>query len=186
MMKNGFTMIELLASVVILGLLLVLTIPSYTSITREMKSSNLDGKISEITIAAKKHAEVIKDEIKDAPNGCLFTDVNELITLGLLESESDSANQIYNPKDNSVLGGKIYMCYDNQKYKVDVYYTFTFDQTKSYQKGLYVLDNSKIYQCVLNYSNKGGINATYQEDGDGDDAIYYRGKEYFKLVKDLN
>lgn len=186
MMKNGFTMIELLASVVILGLLLVLTIPSYASITKQMKASNLDGKISEITIAAKKHANVIKDEIKDAGDSCLFTTVDELITLGLLESESESANQIYNPKDNTVLGGRIYLCYNKTDYKIDVYYTFTFNSSSSYQKGLYVLNDNKIYECVLNYSNKGGIDATFQSDETGEEAIYNNGKKYFKLVRTLS
>jgi len=174
-MKNGFTMVELLASVVILGILLVLTIPSYSSITRQMKSSNLDGKISEITIAAKKHGNVIKDEIKDAGSSCMFTTVDELITLGLLESESESANQIYNPKDNTVLGGRIYLCYDNQKYEVNTYYTFTFNSSSSYQKGLYVLENNKIYKVMYNYSDDGGINATNK-----------KGDRYFKVVKDLS
>ena len=170
MMKNGFTMIELLASVVILGLLLVLTIPSYAGITRQMKNSNLDGKISEITVAAKKYGEQVKDEVKDAGKSCKVTTVDQLISLGLLESESESANQIFNPKDNTVLGGNIYICYNTKDYKLETYYTFTYKTNTPYQKGLYVVDNNKIYRVLKNSPTNGEITNT----------------NYFELVRDLN
>ena len=171
-MKKGFTMVELLASIVILGLLLVLTIPSYTSVMNNMKSSSLSGVVSEIEIAARKYGNSIKDEVKNSANSCVITNVDSLIQKGLLESDDKHSNVIYNPKDKTALNDNIYICYDTVEYKINTYYVFNFNSNKIYEKNMYVLDNDKLYECVIKYPGKGGI-----------DGINKNNKKYFKLIK---
>ena len=64
-MRKGFTLVEVLAVLVILGLLLVITVPAYTSVYTGIKRQNLQSKITEVKTAAKKYGETIKDDIKN-------------------------------------------------------------------------------------------------------------------------
>ena len=94
MKKNGFTLVELLSVLIILGILVVLTIPAFANIYTGVRRENLNGKITEIKAAALKYGSKIKDEIKDASGSCIETNVAELIEKGYLISESESDNVI--------------------------------------------------------------------------------------------
>ena len=166
MNKNGFTLVELLAILIILGLMVVLTVPAFTNIYSGVKRENLNGKITEIKAAALKYGSKKKDEIKDASGSCIETNVAELIEKGYLTSESDSENIIYSSVDNTPLDEQILICYVIPKFDIEAYYVYNFDSNKYYYKNDMVKyhnpsnNKDEIYKCIIDYPAKGGIYAT--------------------------
>lgn len=166
MKKNGFTLVELLSVLIILGLLIVLTIPSFANVYTGVRRENLNGKITEIKAAALKYGDTIKDEVKNASGSCLETNVAELIEKGYLISESDSENVIYSSVDNTPLDEQILICYNIPKFDIEVYYVYNFKSNKYYYKNDMVKyhnpsnNKDEIYKCVIDYPANGGIYAT--------------------------
>ena len=59
-MRKGFTLVEVLAVLVILGLLLILTVPAYTSIYAGIKRQNLQSKITEVKTTSSGFEKVVE------------------------------------------------------------------------------------------------------------------------------
>ena len=169
MKKNGFTLVELLSVLIILGILVVLTIPAFANIYTGVRRENLNGKITEIKAAALKYGSKIKDEIKDASGSCIETNVAELIEKGYLISESESENVIYNTVDNTTLDEQIMICYNIPKFDIEAYYVYNFNSNKYYYKNDMVKyhnpsnNKDEIYKCVIDYPAKGGIYSTNEK-----------------------
>jgi prepilin-type N-terminal cleavage/methylation domain-containing protein len=151
MKKNGFTLVEILAVLIILGVLVVLTIPAYTSVYNTLKRENLKGKITQVQTAAKKYGETIKDEIQDTKEMCYTTTIAQLIRDGYLASDVEKEPALINPTDNSKLTGDVKICYCTAKYDIEAYYTSTLDPHQSYYEDDVIVHNNKIYECVSNY-----------------------------------
>ena len=54
--KNGFTLAELLATIVILGIIVLIAVPAYTAVSRNVKRKQNENKISYIETQAAKYA----------------------------------------------------------------------------------------------------------------------------------
>lgn len=171
-MRKGFTLVEFLAVLVILGLLIIITIPAYTSIYNGIKRQNLHSKITEISTAAKKYGETIKDEIKNAGNTCYNTTIEQLIRDGYLVSDVEKEPAMLNPTNNEKLDGDVKICYCKSEFDIEAYYTTTFNPDTVYFEGDMVVHNGVIYECMMTYEVKTGINST---NGSG--------VRYFKEVK---
>lgn len=165
-MKKGFTLVEMLAVILLLGIVIILLIPAYTKIYSDIRRDNYEAKITEIEVAAAKYASLIKDEIKDSESTCVDVSIEELIKSGYLVSESDGTDVIYDPTTNEELKGTIKMCYCITTYDVNTYYTQEFIETNIYRKGDKVYYDNRIYQCNEEYKGSGGINATYIKNGE--------------------
>lgn len=172
MKKNGFTLVEVLAVLIILALLIAISIPAYMFILRDVKRDNYRSKITEIETAANKYGEKIKDEIKSAGNSCYHMSIADLIHMGELISESDKEDVMYNTTDNKPMLGDILICYSTSDFDIHSYYTVEFNKDTIYHKGdkvsIYDETNEKvlIYECVHDYPGNGSrINETYEEDG---------------------
>lgn len=164
MKKNGFTLVEMLAVLVILSLLVALAIPSYLLILKDVKKDNYTSKITEIETAANKIGENIKDEIKDLGAACYRITVADLIEMGELISESKKDNVIYNPVDNTPLLGEVRICYDSNDFDIKSYYTTEFDSNSIYHAKDNVTIGNKIYKCLHDYPGQNiGIDGTYTE-----------------------
>ena len=169
-MNRGFTLVEMLAVMVIMALLLIFAVPAYTAIYTSIRRDNLGGKITEIEAAALEYGEKIKDDIKNANNQCIDITVSDLIEDGYITSEDDVDAVIYDPTDNSPLDGEIRICYCNSDYDIDAHYYEEFVRSKVYHEGDVVEYNGSLYQCVIDYSDGSGINGTTG------------GKRYFELI----
>lgn len=145
-MRKGFTLVEVLAVMIILGLLIVLTIPAYTSIFSGVKRKNLDSKLTEISAAAKKYGNTFKDKIKDAGNACMTTNIKTLIEKGYLVSDYDNDAAIINPTDNTKLSGDIKLCYCTESFDIEAFYTTEFDMNVVYHEGAVVVFGNKLYK----------------------------------------
>ena len=145
-MRKGFTLVEVLAVMIILGILIVLTIPAYTSIFSGIKRNNLESKITEINAAAKKYGNTFKDDIKNACSACVTVTIAELIEKGQLISDYDNDAAIINPTDNTKLKGDIKLCYCTEAFDIEAYYTTEFDVNKVYHIGDIVVYDGKLYK----------------------------------------
>ncbi len=119
MKNNGFTLIEILAVITVIGLLAVMITPAIMSIRRNTLENALANRISTIENAAKDYAHEHINELKNTvtsnyagektPNSnCIYRNVNFLINNGYISSnntyvvddESDGQrkeNQIIDP-----------------------------------------------------------------------------------------
>ena len=164
MKKNGFTLIEVLAVLIILGILISLTVPAYLTVLKDVKRDNYNSKVREIEVAANKYGDKIKDEVKLAGETCYRITVKKLIQMGELTSDSDYEDVIYSPADDSPLSSEIRICYDESNFDINSYYTLDFNSNKVYHKKEKVAIGNKIYECLHDYpGNKSGIEGTYVE-----------------------
>lgn len=129
MKKSGFTLVELLAVILILSLLMVIAVPSIMAISKKMNERGLDSKIELIEDAAVLYAQnnsnTLKNELGECNSNsehceCASTDetgastdckyvftitLDELIKEGVYDSESDtddpSVCDVTDPRDKS-------------------------------------------------------------------------------------
>lgn len=112
MKKNGFTLVELLAVIVILAILLTVAIPNVIGITQRVKEKMYCSKVSDIESAAKLYGQDYIDEVES--NGNTMTiHVYTLIENNLYKKESDdcilNSNDKYcvsDPRDDSKMDDK--------------------------------------------------------------------------------
>ena len=128
MNNKGFSLIELLVSFVILGLIITLAITSYTKISKGVKVKQKNNLISKIEIAASNYAY-------ETNKTMIFVD--ELVLNGYLEEENDNGD-IIDPTTGNRLN-----CYVVEMEKVGDYYNAKFIKNKNYDnKG--VCDQTKL------------------------------------------
>lgn len=130
MNNKGFTLVELLASVVILALILAIAIPGINNISSSIRAGQRKNKISEIEIAAARYAY-------DTGETLIFVD--KLINSGYIETDDENEN-ISDPVNNGRLN-----CYLVEMEKEGNYYRAKFIDDKDY-------DNNGV--CDLNKLNE--------------------------------
>ena len=109
MNKKGFTLVEILSVLVLIGLLLALAIPGINKISSNMKKKSYNKKISLVESAAELWGQDNKTLLQSS-NDCILSDketvscykitVGNLISANYLDSDNNSGNYI-NPIDNS-------------------------------------------------------------------------------------
>lgn len=115
--KNGFTLIELMAVLMILGAISLITIPTVEKFIKSSKEKLYQSQLDNIVLALKNWAGDNKD--------LLPTSAGEQLTLnlGILKSEGYVDYDIKNPKNNH--------CFDNSMLlkiiKVNNYYDYEID-----------------------------------------------------------
>ena len=128
MKRDGFTLVELLLSIVILGLIMAIAIPSVNSVSKSMRESQRKNTIEKIEIAASKYAF-------DTGETIIFVD--KLVTEGYIESDDEDGN-ISDPVTNGRMN-----CYVVEMEKYSDYYRATLVDGKNYDNNG-VCDLSKL------------------------------------------
>ena len=126
MNNKGFTLVELLASIIILSLILLIAVPSINGISRIVRLNSRNNLIKKIETSATNYAF-------DTKKTLVFVD--ELVQNGYLEFED---NTIIDPLNNTKLN-----CYLVKMKRVNNYYTAKFIDEKSYEING-ICDESKI------------------------------------------
>ena len=133
-MNKGFTLVELISVITILGLLVIITTPAYDTISKNIKTRNYQSKQSTIKSETLAYVEkYMKDKVYDDENDkgkrLCFT-VDFLIHNGIIASDSDSKEYILNEvTGDKYLNDTIYLqvFYDYEDLKMK---TFTKDELK--------------------------------------------------------
>lgn len=135
-MKNnkGFTLVELLAVIVILALLVSIAVPSTISISNKLKTNMYCKKIDSIEVAAKLFGEDRRNDLSNtytdengSYNSLNNVEVIELINSGYLKKENNNSPFITDPRNNESLDNLKFTVY--KKYE-RIYVSFS-DEVKT-------------------------------------------------------
>ncbi len=91
-MKKGFTLTEMIASILILGIVMMIAVPAVTTLTNAIRRSQRGNIISNIEVAASEYAF-------DTGNTIVFVDT--LVNEGYLDGY-DENNKVEDPTDNTL------------------------------------------------------------------------------------
>lgn len=132
MNNKGFTMVEIIAVIAILGLLAVITTPAYNSISSNVKNRNFESKKNTIESQTLSYVEkYLKDKVYDGKttdaSGNLISEklcftVGYLIENGIISSDSETEEYILNDIDNvkySNDSAYVFVKYDSDKFKLE-------------------------------------------------------------------
>lgn len=118
MKQKGFTLIELIAVVVILALIALIVFPAINSVLKDSRDSAYETQIRMIEKAGKEYYlenyNELPDEVEDQ---CKYVNVQDIIDNGYIaDEELNDDKKIINPKNNEPLTGKIQVCYESNQY----------------------------------------------------------------------
>ena len=104
MKRNGFTLVELLAVVAIMGILALIVVPNVSKVRDDILAKDLVAIRSQISTAAKDWAYDnlnLLPTTKDATNNnytvCRYVTIDELIVLGYLSGDKENKTVLQNP-----------------------------------------------------------------------------------------
>ena len=151
MNKKGFTLVELLAVIIILALLAVIASTSVTKVVDDSKNDLETAQIKLIKDAAKTWGA---ENISDLPEGnsCIYLTLKDLKTYGLIDSD------IKNPKTEKKLSNDLKIKITS---KISNYNT----QVLNYEVDPASVEGCKIYQppiCKLVEGNPKEIGSKYE------------------------
>jgi prepilin-type N-terminal cleavage/methylation domain-containing protein len=142
--KEGYTITELLAVLVILGILISIGVTAYNGIKKDVLETNYQNIVSLIKNAAVKYGNDTEDTL---------TNVDTLIKLGYLKADDESGN-IYDPRDNSILNcHTISITYDGENYVATFNDSISVDENKKC-----ILNNNSIINIVCYDESNNKVN----------------------------
>ena len=191
MKKNGFTLVELLAVIVLLGILMVITIPVINNTAQKVRESNFETLKSTLGTTMIKYAsEYYIDDIKpggnicDNNNCCAYFDIDYIAEYNIYQSTN---GKIINPLTGQQLQGYIKVSYDVDNLDLVAEYKENADGI-GYCLKIYLDDNNNDNNSdnneytIINlipdgsFENNGWNNAEY----DSSNKVY--GSKSLKLV----
>ena len=87
-MKNGFTLVELLAILAILGAIVLVSVPSIVSTNKKSQESNYEQYTQNIENAAEMYVETHPDryaDLKTIPNTTVTINTEDLVASGVIQ-----------------------------------------------------------------------------------------------------
>jgi prepilin-type N-terminal cleavage/methylation domain-containing protein len=134
MKRKGFTLVELLGAIVILAIVLIIAVPTISSITNNQKSKAYNAQVS--LILAKAQDWALKNVDNLAPDyGINFVDLSSLVSQGYVDNTS-----INDPRDGTNMNGCIVITYNTSTSQYDYSYS---DLTCSEEEAKYGPEFSK-------------------------------------------
>ena len=128
-MKKGFTLVELIATIVILSIVITLSVGALSRYTKKKKKKQHDSLINKIETAASKYAFDTSKEL-------VF--VQELIDNGYYELNDDE-EKIIDPENNETLN-----CYVVEMEKQGNYYVANFLKDSKFELANGSCDTNKL------------------------------------------
>lgn len=117
-MKNkGFTLVELLAVIVLLGLIALVAVPAITGIIKSGKES-LSGSQKESIIMSAKNWASERDNISKLP--AVGTTNSVCVTLNTLQSSGYSDLVVKDPKTGDPMNVSVKITRDNKQIKYEI------------------------------------------------------------------
>ena len=144
MNSKGFTLVEMLITIAVFGLILGIAIPSYTGISKSINNRHRNNLIKRIEIAASKYA---------ADTGKTLFFVNELVTEGYIDSDDNGF--VIDPVSKEKIN-----CHKIEAVKEGNYYEASYYGDISYGQ------NAECNNDDLNNNNNTDIYISVSENGD--------------------
>lgn len=120
-MKKGFTLVELLGVIVILGIIGVIAYPIVNGTIKESKQDSYNAQVSIIEEAGQKWG--IRNVEKLPETGeILYIKIDELISSGFIAKTNNG--KLINPLDNSEMTGCVKVTY------LDEYKQYSYEYTE--------------------------------------------------------
>ncbi|MBQ6284978.1 MAG: prepilin-type N-terminal cleavage/methylation domain-containing protein [Bacilli bacterium] len=113
MSRKGFTLVEVMATIAILGILVILVTPSIIDIRKDMLQKTYDSRVSLIKNAALDYANDNLDQVPVSVNtslpdsSCLTVTIKKLIDDGYLAGSDNNKTEMHNPVTNENMNSKI-------------------------------------------------------------------------------
>lgn len=130
--KKGFTLVELLAVIVILGLLMTFAIPSVSRLISRSKNENIDSHRKTLIMAAESYLQNNKEELpKDIGE-------DKLIKAKTLKDQNYLKKDIYNADKKSCMKDSVVRVYkyDTENYNYTAYIYCEGDDVPSSIEGI--------------------------------------------------
>lgn len=108
MKKRGFTLVEVLAVIVILGFLIVLIVPTVNNLIKDSEDSLESRQISSI-IAATKQYVTMNSDLLPAQGSTTCISLMSLVENGIIDN-----NIIINPKTKEPMNGCVIISYSDE------------------------------------------------------------------------
>ncbi len=144
---KGFTLVELLAVIIILGLIALITIPAINNIISDSQEKAYNEQIKRIESIARNWGVTNTKLLPDS--GTYYLSLDTLKEEGLLKDED-----IKNPKDKSVMNGCVAIRFDEQTNQY-VYYYLEECNNKTYENGTPIYFNPVTNKsCTEQEANK--------------------------------
>ena len=176
--KKGFTLVELLVVIVILGLLIAIAIPSGLAISKKIKQKMLDTKIEQIESAAivwgqnnktelLSKTELLCPSVFNDPkvDKCITKTITELLELNALEEDEikNGTKGLINPITNEPLNDcKIEIYQKNKR----IYAKYDINGTNCYYEKIETeeVEETEEYIILINDSSENQLLDIYLED----------------------
>lgn len=156
-MKKGFTLVELLAIIIILGIIAVITVPIINRTIVNAKDKLYEEQVSQIQSAAKKWGSSEIDILNSAPGNVYFLSISELQDSGYLES-----SDILDPRNKEKMDGCIVVKYDNEYNQYTYKYNInTCEVAKTnivYDNGTAIYFNPETGKICNDYKDDNSLN----------------------------
>lgn len=124
MKRNGFTLVEILATIAIIAVLASISIITYISVKKKSLEASLESKMEIANLSATRYGEANKNEIWESKK-CRYVKIKELIEENYLLSDSKDKVEFINPVDNTDMSDKVYeICYNNQGLNINFYNSY--------------------------------------------------------------
>jgi len=122
-MKQGFTIVELLAAIAIMGLVIIIIVPAYEGISKTIKEQSYNSKISMLTKSTNAYINKYhKDKVFDGEKHTICYTLAYLIDKNVFSPDNKTDDGVTDPLNGGNLTGYLVATYDTKDYEVDVTY----------------------------------------------------------------
>ena len=150
-MKNnkGFTLVELMAVIVVLAIIISIAVASAISISRKVKENMYETKVDMIISSAKIYGQDHPGNVGNSEGECSLISIQTLIDEGYIKKDKDG--YVQNPIDNSSMNNLQVCIYKNNNR--------FYAKKHSTSKNAWANDTSDNYQKL--YIFKNGVSSGY-------------------------
>ena len=113
MNKKGFTLIELIAVLIVLSVILVIAIPNMINVKESGMNAIREGKIKTLVTLAEQKAEEDIDNYQDCSGQISVSSTNKCVF-----SVTDLMS------DEDTIKGNIFICFNNSKLEAEAHYGY--------------------------------------------------------------
>ena len=170
--NKGFTLVEILAVIIILGIIMIVALPTYSSVYNAIRLTTHLNNIKTIRSAALDYGSnsYIKDTVKNlhdntsketsSKDWCKTISISNLIQAGYLTSDTDELDQITDVFTGTAMGYNLQnrytgapldgvaLCYCSEKLDIEAYVIKDLAVGQIYHKGEYIRNyvNDELYE----------------------------------------